>query len=128
MTLPFPFLFPFSLHIQVQWILSPEALGPVLCLHIPRKKCGFKAHHTFNLFSTLQSVCLFKNFNWYNVIPLLKTLQRNETFISYRDGVTRLILPYEITKKQHKIRHGRYLSVHRQMNGVHGMLCVLSCV
>ena len=35
LTLSFPFLFLFSLHIQVQWILSPQAPGPVLCLHIP---------------------------------------------------------------------------------------------
>ena len=113
------------------------------------KSSGFCLHRHLDLFSvctfpeknvasrpTTLSICflhcslydLFKNFNWYNKIPLLKTLQRNETFISDREEITGLILPYEITKKQYKVRQGSYLSVHRQMNGVHGMLCVLSCV
>ena len=71
---------------------------------------------------------LFKNFNWYDMIPLLRTLQRNEPFISDRDGITKRILPYEITKKRYKIRHGSYLSVHWQMNVVHGMLCAQLCL
>lgn len=59
---------------------------------------GFFFSHFQSVFHT--AACMvFLNLNWYNVTPLLKILQRDETSISNKDGKTgtRFILPYKMT-------------------------------